>query len=140
MKNCIRYILIFFLLIQPFVGYSQFFVGDSKEFVTTMLKKGKIEFTEDRVTDATNRISWIFEKEYQMILVLDINDIVIRQTLIPERKSGVNDFVKLFNLNYVTVSETEWINYDNGRIYTIQLRHLLREPFFSITLAPSSNK
>lgn len=133
-----RYILVFFLLLQPFVSYSQFFVGDSRTFAKSVLKKNDIKFTEDIVTDSTDRIAWIVKNEYEMILVLNTHDIVIRQTLIPEKENGVNEFVKWFNKDFVRISATEWRNYADGRIYKIELKYLLREPVFSITLASAS--
>ena len=92
-----RYIFLFFLLIQSNLGYSQFFVGDSKETVKSALKSNNFKFTESELTDTTSRISVLYENEYQMIWVLDSNDIVIKQTLIPEMENGVNVFVKWFN-------------------------------------------
>jgi len=133
-----RYVVLFFLLIQSILGYSQFFVGDFKETVKSALKSNNLKFTESELTDTTSRISVLYENEYQMIWVLDSNDTVIRQTLIPEMKNGVNEFVKWFNKDFVIISDTEWRNYSNGRIYKIQLEYILREPFFSITLAPKT--
>ena len=133
-----RYLVLFHLLIQSNLGYSQFFVGDSKETVKSALISNNLRFTESKLTDITSRISVLYENEYQMIWVLDSNDIVIRQTLIPEMENGVNQFVKWFNEDFVIISDTEWRNYANGRIYKIQLEYLLQEPFFSITLSPDS--
>ncbi len=70
-----------------------------------------------------------------MILVLNTKNIVTQQTLIPEKANGVNEFVKWFNKDFVIISETEWKNYTNGKIYKIQLEYILKEPFFSITLS-----
>ena len=120
------------------MGYSQFFVGDSKETVKSALISNNLRFTESKLTDITSRISVLYENEYQMIWVLDSNDIVIRQTLIPEMENGVNEFVKWFNKDFVIISNTEWRNYANGRIYKIQLVYILQEPFFSITLSTDS--
>ena len=134
-----RYILLLFFLTQSVVGYSQFFVGDSREAAKSTLERSKIKFTEDIVTDTTSRVSWIVENEYQLILVLNNKDTVIRQTLIPEKENGVNEFVRWFNKDFVVVSNTEWRNYANGKIYKIQLKHIMREPMFSITLAPEAD-
>lgn len=133
-----RNVVLFFLLFESSLGYSQFFVGDSKETVISALKRNKVKFTESELTDTTSRISVLYENEYQMIWGLDSNDIVIRQTLIPEMENGVNEFVKWFNKDFVIISDTEWRNYANGRIYKIQLEYILQEPFFSITLSPDS--
>jgi predicted oxidoreductase len=92
-----RYTLLFFLLTRSILSYSQFFVGNTKEFAKAALQKRKIKFTEDKVTDTTNRISWILKNEYQMIPVLNTNNMVTRQTLIPEKENEVNEFVKWFN-------------------------------------------
>ncbi len=133
-----RYVVLLLLLIQSNFGYSQFFVGDSKATVKSALKRNKLIFTESELTDTTSRISVLYENEYQMIWVLDANDIVTRQTLIPEMENGVNEFVKWFNVDFVIISDTEWRNYANGKIYKIQLEYIFREPFFSITLSPDS--
>ena len=133
-----RHVVLFFILIQSNLGYSQFFVGDSKETVISALKRNNIKFTESELTDTTSRISVLYDNEYQMIWGLDSNDIVFRQTLIPEMENGVNEFVKWFNEDFVIISDTEWRNYANGRIYKIQLEYILQEPFFSITLSPDS--
>lgn len=133
-----RCVVLFFLLIQSKLGYSQFFVGDSKETVISALKSNNVKFTESELTEITSRISVLYENEYQMIWVLDSNDIVIKQTLIPEMENGVNVFVKWFNEDFVIISDTEWRNYANGRIYKIKLEYILREPFFSIILSPDS--
>jgi hypothetical protein len=134
-----RYIVIFSFLFQSLSVYSQFSVGDSKEDVKSALKSDNIEFTESNLTDTTSRISVLYENEYQMIWVLDYNGKVIRQTLIAEMENGVNKFVRSFNKDFVVISDTEWRNYANGRIYKIQLEYILREPFFSITLSPNSD-
>lgn len=134
-----RYLLLLFFLTQCVVSYSQFFVGDSREAAKSTLEKNDINFTEDVVTDTTSRISWIVENEYQMILVLNSEDTVIRQTLIPEKENGVNEFVRWFNKDFVVVSNSEGRNYANGKIYRIQLKHIMREPMFSITLAPEAD-
>jgi len=86
-----RYFILFFLLTHSALVYSQFFVGDSKEDVKSALLKNNIKFTEGRLTDTTSRISWLNENEFQMIWVLNSKDIVVRQTLIPEKENGVND-------------------------------------------------
>ena len=132
MKNFVALIL----LIYPIIGHSQFFVGDSKEYVKSVFEKNDILFTEDILTDTTHRFSWLVENQFQMILVFNTKDVVIRQTLIPEKVNGVNEFVKWFNEDFVVVSDTEWKNYENGRIYKIKLKYILRKPYFSITLIP----
>ena len=131
-----RYLLIFFLLILIEPCYSQFFVGDTKETVKSALQKKNIKFTESKVTDTTNRISWLVENEYQVIWVLDLHDSVIRQTIIPEKENGANELVKWFNRDFVVISPAEWRNYADGRIYKIQLEYILRESLFSVTLIP----
>ena len=80
-----------------------------------------------------DRISWLIENEFQMILLFNDEDIVYKQTLIPEKKNGVNEFVKWFNKDFVIISDTEWKNYSNGRIYNIKLIYIGREPLFSIS-------
>jgi hypothetical protein len=61
---------------------------------------------------------------------------VITQTLIPEGPNGVNGFIKWFDEDFVIVSDTEWKNYENGRVYKIKLKHILGEPFFTISIDP----
>ncbi|MES2726205.1 MAG: hypothetical protein V4643_03825 [Bacteroidota bacterium] len=129
-----RYLFLFFLLTQSVLSYSQFLVGDSKVLAKSVLEKEKIKFTENKLTDSTHRISWIVENEYQMILIFNTDNIITKQTIIPEKENGVNEFVKWFNKDFVIISNTEWRNYANGRIYNIKLKYILREPFFSITL------
>lgn len=131
-----RFLIVFFILIQSFVAYSQFYVGDSGEHVKSVLQKNNVEFTESELTASTSRISVLYENDYQMIWVLNSNDIVTRQTLIPEKENGVNEFVRWFNEDFVVISDREWRNYANGRIYKIQLEYMFQEPFFSITLVP----
>jgi hypothetical protein len=133
-----RFLIVLFILFQSVFVYSQFYVGDSREDVKSVLQKNNVKFTESELTDSTSRISVLYEYDYQMIWVLNSNDIVTRQTLIPEKKNGVNEFVKWFNKDFVIISDTEWRNYSNGRIYKIQLKYILREPFFSITLVPDT--
>ncbi|WP_341227011.1 hypothetical protein [uncultured Arcticibacterium sp.] len=133
-----RLTILFFFLIKFTFGYSQFSVGDTKENVISGLKSTNTEFTESQLTDSTSRISVLYENQYQMIWMLDVNDKVFRQTLIPEMENGANEFVKLFNKDFVIISDVEWRNYENGRIYKIQLEFILDEPIFSITLSPSS--
>lgn len=130
-----RVVLLIFILLQSVSGYSQFFLGESRDYVKATLEKSAIKFTENKVTDTTNRISWIIQDEYQMILVLNLKDIVIKQTLIPEKENEVNKFVRLFNKDFVIISDTEWRNYADGRIYRIQLEYIGKEPLFSMTLA-----
>lgn len=133
-----RFLIVLFILFQSFLVYSQFYVGDSREDVKSVLQKNNVKFTESELTDSTSRISVLYKYDYQMIWVLNSNDIVTRQTLIPEKENGLNEFVKWFNKKFVIISDTEWRNYSNGRIYKIQLEYILREPFFSITLVPES--
>jgi hypothetical protein len=133
-----RYTILICLLIQSSLGFSQFFVGDSKEIVKSALKSNNVEFTEYVLTDSTSGISVLYENEFQMIWVLNSNNLVVRQTLIPEMENGVNEFVKWFNKDFVVISDSEWRSYENGRIYKIQLEYILQEPFFSITLSPDS--
>ncbi|MBN8681715.1 MAG: hypothetical protein J0L99_03660 [Chitinophagales bacterium] len=133
-----RYLILFSLMIFCNLGYAQFFVGDSKEAVLGFLIENNVKFTEAKLSDTTSRISVLYEKEYQMIWVLNSDNVVIKQTLIPESKNGVNEFVRWFNEDFVRISDTEWRNYANGRIYRIQLIYFLKEPLFSITLSPDS--
>jgi hypothetical protein len=133
-----KYLILFFLLIQSAFAHSQFFVGDSKKDVKSALVKNNIEFTEAKLTDTTSRISWLNKNEFQMIWVLDSNDTVIRQTLISEKENGINEFVKWFNKDFVIISPNEWRNYAKEKIYKIKLEYLLSEPIFSITLLPIS--
>ena len=130
-----RHVIISFLLFFSFTAYSQFNVGDSKELVISALERNNIEFTQSMLTDSTSRISVLQENEYQMIWILDATGKVTKQTLIPEMENGVNEYVKWFNKDFVIISDTEWKNYDNGRIYKIQLESILQEYFFSITLS-----
>lgn len=134
-----KYILIVFLMATPCWGHCQFFVGDSKISVQAILDNSKIRYSEEIITDSTYRISWMADNLYQMIILFNRHDTVIRQTLIPEAENGVNNLVKWFNKEFVVVSDTEWKNYANGRIYRIQLEYILREPFFSITLVKEGN-
>ena len=131
-----KYALLLFLLTKTVFSYSQFFVGDSRVLAKSILDTKKIDYSEDLIEEPykIDRISWIIENEYQMILIFNTDDVVIKQTLIPEKKNGVNEFVKWFNEEFVVVSNTEWKNYANGRIYNIKLEYILREPLFSITL------
>jgi len=130
MKSFVSLILIVF----PLSAFAQYFVGDSKEDVLKVLRKKNVKFEESQVTDSTSRISVLEENNYQMIWVLDSNDKVLRQTLIPYRENGVNEFVKIFNRDYVVVSDTEWKSYSSGKIFLIKLEFIYREPLFSITL------
>ena len=133
-----KYIILLLLITKSTFSYSQFFVGDTREKVKSALIKGKINFTENKLTDTTSRISWLSENEFQMIWVLDNKGLVTRQTLISEKENGINEFVKWFNKDFVIISPTEWRNYANGKIYQIKLEYLYNEPFFSITLLPLS--
>ncbi len=133
-----KYLIIFSLLVQSNWIYSQFNVGDSREFVIQALKRNEVIYTESELSDTTSRISVLQENEYQMIWALDSNNIVTRQTLIPESENGVNEFVRWFNRDFVIISDTEWRNYTNGRIYKIKLESFLKESLFSITLSPHS--
>ena len=125
--------LLFFFAHSAF-AYSQFFIGVSKRDVKSSLLNNNIEFTEEKLTDTTSRISWLSENEFQMIWVLNSKDTVIRQTLISEKENGINEFVKWFNKDFVIISATEWRNYSNGIIYEIKLENLFGELIFSIRL------
>jgi hypothetical protein len=129
-----KYFALFILLFTFNFGFSQFHVCETKELVMSYLKGKDFEFTEAVLSDTTSRISVLRDNDFQMIWVLDTNNIVTRQTLIPESENGVNEFVKWFNKDFVIISATEWRNYENGRIYTIKLKYIMREPIFSITL------
>lgn len=131
-----KYLILFLFIIQSTFCHSQwFFVGDTREDVKSVLDDYKIDYSEEvfNETIRIDRISWLIENEFQMILLFNKNDIVYRQTLIPEKKNGVNEFVKWFNKDFVIISDTEWKNYSNGRIYNIKLEYIGREPLFSIT-------
>jgi hypothetical protein len=69
-----------------------------------------------------------------MIYILDREGFVCRQTLIPYKENGVNEFVKLFNKDFVIVSRTEWLNYVDDKIIKIKLQYLSGFPLFAITL------
>jgi hypothetical protein len=133
-----RYLLLLLLFTQYNLGYSQFCIGDSEEFTKSVLEQKKIKYTVDKITDTSNRISYIIENEYQMIFLFNASGIINSQTLIPEKKNGVNEFVRWFNRDFVVISDTEWRNYSKGRIFKIQLEHILHEPYFKITLSSSS--
>jgi hypothetical protein len=135
-QKLMKKLLLLLCFLQPMVCHSQFFVGDSKELVVLALKKSKAKYTENSLSDTTYTISWLKENQFQMIFILNIKDTVIRQTLIPESKNGLNEFIRWFNKDFVVISNSEWKNYENGRIYKIKLDYILREPLFSITLDP----
>lgn len=133
-----KFLFVLYLFVHSFYSNAQFYVGESREFVKSVLIESDVTFTEDVITDSISRISWLVEDQFQMIFVLNLDDIVTRQTLIPEGKNGVNEMVKWFNEDFVIVSETEWRNYENGKIFKIELEYILNEPFFSITLSEES--
>lgn len=134
-----RYVILLFLLVQSLLGYSQlFFIGESRADIKSLLKKNKLEFEEYSRTDSTSGIAFYYEGGTQMTCVLDSNDIVIWQRLYPEGEP-VNYFVKWFNKDFVIISDTEWRNYENGKIYKIELTYLPFEiAFFTIILSPDS--
>lgn len=134
-----RYLITFLLITISLSGYSQFFIGDSKQAVKSVLHGNNVKITEDKLTDSTSRISWLVENEFQAIWVLDIYGKVIRQTIIPEKKNGVNDFVKRFNRDFVVISDTEWKNYSQGILYHIKLEYIVNEPIFSVILTRLPN-
>jgi hypothetical protein len=115
-------------------------VGDTKDEAAKTLHELRIPYEQNRINDTTSRFSWIIPNEYQMIIVFNNSGIATRQTLIPEKENGVNEFVSNFNKDYVKISDIEWRNYENGRIYKITLEYILTEPFFSITLSENSRK
>lgn len=133
--NKMRLLILFVLLICPLLTFAQFFVGGTKEEVLAVLKKNNVKFEESAVTDSTSRISVHEENDFQMIWALNNKGVVQRQTLIPYKENGVNEYVKLFNRDYVVVSDTEWKTYSAGKIFLIKLEYLLKEPFFSITIS-----
>lgn len=128
-----KYVMLFILFTQSTLSYSQFFVGESREFAKSVLQNKKIKFEESKLTDTTSRISWTIEGEYQEILVLDRNDIGTIQSIIPERDQVINELVKWLNKDFVIISDTEWRNYANGKIYKIQLSYLYENAIFTIT-------
>ena len=134
MYKYLRFLIPVALLMNFTSAYSQFFVGNSKQEVKSALMKNNVKFTEQKITDTTNRISWLNEKEFQMIWVFNNKDSLKGQTLISEKHNGINEFVKWFNEDFVIISPTEWRNYSNGVIYNIKLEKLLNEHLFSITL------
>ncbi|MDB5202898.1 MAG: hypothetical protein JWQ27_2307 [Ferruginibacter sp.] len=134
-----RLIILLFLMANAFCAYSQLFIGDSKRDVKAALVSSNAKFSEAKLTDSTSRISWLKENEFQMIWVLNQKDTVIRQTLIPEKENGINEFVKWFNKDFVIISPTEWRNYRNGIIYEIKMENLLNEHIFAITLFRNHN-
>ena len=131
-----KYILLLFLITNSSLAYSQFFVGVTKSEVKSALLKDKIIFTEDKLTDTTSRISWLNENQFQMIWILNSKDSVTKQTLISEKKNGINEFVKILNKEFVIISATEWRNYTNGIIYNIKMENLFGEFIFSIIPLP----
>lgn len=131
-----KYLVLLFFIINSTLAYSQFFVGVTKRDVKTTLLKNKIIFTEDKLTDTTSRISWLNENQFQMIWILNSNDSVTKQTLISEKKNGINEFVKIFNESFVVISATEWRNYTNGIVYNIKLVNLYGDFIFSIIPLP----
>ena len=134
MYKYLRFFIPVALVMNSVSAYSQFFVGNSKQEVKSALMKNNVKFTEQKITDTTNRISWLNEKEFQMIWVFNNKDSLKGQTLISEKHNGINEFVKWFNEDFVIISPTEWRNYSNGVIYNIKLEKLLNEHLFSITL------
>jgi hypothetical protein len=54
------------------------------------------------------------------------------QTLISEHKNGINEFVQMFNKDFVVISSTKWRNYNEGIIYEIELKDFFGEFIFSI--------
>jgi hypothetical protein len=137
-----RYIFFFLLLLKSISCYSQFYVGDSKEEAESILQRGEINFTQAKLSDTTNRVAWFTEDSiYEEILVLNNNNIVTKQTIVQGKDNPnftINELVKWFNKDFVTISPTEWRDYDKGRIYKIQLDYLLDQPLFTITLIPHS--
>ena len=135
-----RHILLIGLFLKTSICCSQFFVGFTKEETAKSLYNLRIPYEENKINDTTSRFSWILPNEYQMIVVFNESGVSTRQTLIPEKENSVNEFVSNFNKDYVRISDIEWRNYTNGRIYKITLEYILNEPLFSITLSENSRK
>ena len=127
-------LILLIFLIQSFICNAQFFIGNTGRQVKKVLAEKKIDFTEDFLSEKTTRISWLKKDDFQMIWVLDINDKVIRQTLISENENGINNFVKWFNKDFVVISPTKWRNYSRNLIYDIEPENLFGEYIFTITI------
>jgi len=132
-----RYAFVLCFFLQSISAYSQFFVGQTKDFANSFLQKNHIKFTRANLTDTTSRLSWMNENQYQVILVFDVKDSVILQTIIPENDKVINQLVRKFTKDFVTVSETEWRNYAKGKIYQIRLSYLLENALFTISIIPN---
>jgi hypothetical protein len=114
-------------------GYSQFYVGYSKETTAAVLNNLNISYETQQLSDTTSRISYFYKDEYQMIILLDNEGIVRRQTLIPLDPYDINPLIKWLNKDLVAISATEWRSYEIGKIFRIELQYLLDNPIFSIT-------
>jgi len=134
-----KYAFAFCALFLSYSGYTQFYVGDTKDAAKAALIKAKIKFKEARLTDTTYRFSWMDQDKYEIILVFNANNTVIQETIIPEKDEFVNGVVKWFNRDLVVVSDTEWKHYANGTIYKVQLSYILNEPLFTISPGAKPN-
>ena len=127
-----KYIIILFICVNSLHAQDLWFCGTTKNEVKKALSENKKDFTEEKLTDSTKRISWLVENAFQMIWVFDLKDSLKFQTLISEHENGINEFIKMFNKEFVVISPTKWRNYNGGIIYEINLKELVGEFIFQI--------
>jgi len=127
-----KYLIILFFCCTKLNAQNLWFCGTTKYEVKTILTENKKEFTIDKLTDSTSRVSWLIKNAFQMIWAFNSKDSLFSQTLISEHKNGINEFVQMFNKDFVIISSTKWRNYNAGVIYEIELIDFFGEFIFTI--------
>lgn len=127
-----KYIIILFISINSLHAQDLWFCGTTKNEVKKALSENKKDFTEDKLTDSTKRISWEIIGDFQMIWVFDLKDSLKFQSLFSLKDNGINEIVSFFNREFVVVSTTKWRHYKDGIIYEIELKDLIGIFYFSI--------
>lgn len=72
-----------------------------------------------------------------MSVLFNNKNVATEQSITPEEDKDVNTIVRLYNKDFVVVSDVEWRSYEKGRIYKIKLSYMFKTACFTITVIPN---
>ncbi|WP_034893761.1 hypothetical protein [Gillisia sp. Hel_I_29] len=118
MKN-----LVFTFIFMTLSGslYSQILIG----FTSSQIKAyhSDSEYVLDSVTDQFGESITITTNKSETTFFHDLNGICKSQTVMPFGNAALNEFVKIYNKELITISSKKWRAYLSNGIFTVTLEY-----------------
>ena len=112
-----------FLSLLYSLAFSQFYLNLSLRELGTKIRKD-LGLTEFKMNFKTNLASWRDDgSETSFIAHFNKENRTDMIMWIPDDKKGLNEYIEMFNKQFVQLNDGEWTHYQDNNFYSIKLNY-----------------